>query len=267
MLGVLFSTRISFAVSCLLLTLAAALPANAIITRHDVADEKFLALGREFRDSICNLNVTPKVPDCMATFLNKRWIITAGHCAEVVTARMNKSGRHEIEFRGELFEVEKVYLHPRYVNDRSIEDIALIKLRVPVPRVQAIEVLSGPLYMNEPLVVAGYGDIGTGKTGPAGNDAKLRAGTNVIDRVSDQWVRFRFDAPESPNATDLEAISGPGDSGGPALVRRSGKYFIVGISSRQSTAATNGREGLYGVTEFYAHAPTYNAWISTTLKE
>jgi Trypsin len=220
-----------------------ALPANAIIVRHDVDETKYFELGEDFRALICNLNVNPKVPDCMATFLSKRWIITAAHCAVLIDEKMKKGAPHEIEFQSAFFGVEKVYLHPGYVNTRSVQDIALIKLKADVPRTKAVSVLTDPFQMRETIFVAGYGDTGTGKTGPTGNDRKLRAGTNRIDSISTEWVRFLFDAPESPNTTELEAISGPGDSGGPALVERGNKYFLVGISSRQSTRATGGKEG------------------------
>ncbi len=249
------------------LLFAAATSAYAIITRHDVDDSKFLKLGSEFRDSICNLNINPKVPDCMATFLNKRWVITAAHCAALIDEKIKKGARHDVEFKGKFFEVNRVHLHPQYVNTRSVQDIALIELKTDVPDVKPIAILTDAFIMRETIFVAGYGDKGTGITGPAGNDGKLRAGTNLLQGVSTEWVRFVFDAPESRDVTALEAISGPGDSGGPAMVKRGNNYFLVGISSRQSTRATGGKEGLYGVTEFYTRVSSYQDWISKTLSE
>lgn len=250
----------------LLLTFAfAAITANAIIVRHDVDDARFLKFGEQFRRSICNLNVNPKVPDCMATFLNRRWIITAAHCAVLIDAKLKKGEAHDIDFLGAHFAVEKVVLHPQYETTRSVQDVALVKLRADVRDIRSIPILTEPLVMNEPIFLAGYGDKGTGKTGPDGNDAKLRGGTNRIDSVSNEWVRFLFDTTDSVNATELEAISGPGDSGGPIFVKRGKKYLLIGISSRQSTRATNGKEGLYGVTEFYTRVSTYQDWIDKTL--
>lgn len=258
---------LNFLLASWLVFIQSCIPTLAIIIRHDVADDRYLTFGRGFRDSICHLNVNPKVPDCMATFVAKRWIITAAHCAELVAARMKKTGRHDIDFRGKLIEVEKVYLHPQYLSTRSVEDVALIKLREKGADARPIPLFTERLIMHEPIIVVGYGDFGTGISGPVANDAKLRAGTNTLDRISDEWLRFRFDAPQDPGVADLEAISGPGDSGGPLFVTRQGRHYIAGISSRQSTAATGGREGLYGVTELYARTATYHSWIVETLRK
>jgi secreted trypsin-like serine protease len=81
------------------------------------------------------------------------------------------------------------------------------------------------------------------------------------------YLVWGFENPGSePDAvTRLEGISGPGDSGGPALINVAGEYLIVGISSGQSTGATNGLEGRYGVTEYYTRVSTYADWIADTI--
>lgn len=65
----------------------------------------------------------------------------------------------------------------------------------------------------------------------------------------------------------LELGCGPGDSSGPAFIRKGNDYFIAGISSGQSTSATGGREGVYGVTEYYTRVSTYIGWIEETISK
>ena len=90
-----------------------------------------------------------------------------------------------------------------------------------------------------------------GLIGVAGNDGQLRAATNRIETTSKFWLTFLFDHPDSnaPGLTQYEGISGPGDSGGPAFIMHGDTVFIAGISSWQNNRATNGVEGLYGVTD------------------
>ena len=108
---------------------------------------------------------------------------------------------------------------------------------------------------------------GTGLTGPEGNDGRFRAATNRVDEATDAYLVWEFEDPRKrpEKTTRLEGISGPGDSSGPAFIQVDGEYLIAGISSGQSTSATGGREGLYGVTEYYTRVSAYLEWIDTAL--
>ena len=119
------------------------------------------------------------------------------------------------------------------------------------------------LYSN-PVTFAGRGHSGDGLTGPDVRDGRLRAATNRIEAVRQNWLTFLFDAP--PTGTDLEGISGPGDSGGPAFMMVGGTTYLVGISSGQDSRAT-GKEGVYGVTEYYVRVSSYADWIRKTMAE
>lgn len=59
----------------------------------------------------------------------------------------------------------------------------------------------------------------------------------------------------------LEGISGPGDSGGPAFLEIDGVIFLAGVSSWQDNRAQGGRQGVYGVLEYYARVSSYVGWI------
>ena len=73
-------------------------------------------------------------------------------------------------------------------------------------------------YTGVTVVFVGAGDIGTGESGPAGADGQMRMARNTVAVADERFLLFKFDAPDSPSALDLEGISGPGDSGGPAYV-------------------------------------------------
>src|SRR4029453_3059585 len=92
------------------------------------------------------------------------------------------------------------------------DDIALVELA------RAAKVAPVPLYEGrdeegKDIVIAGRGFGGDGEKGAVERERLVRAGTNRIVRALKNWLVFRFDAP--PAGTELESVSGPGDSGGP----------------------------------------------------
>jgi hypothetical protein len=112
------------------------------------------------------------------------------------------------------------------------------------------------------VTFVGRGWTGTGLTGPVrelGRD--LRGATNKVDEVNGTSIRMVFDAP--PGGTDFEGISGPGDSGGPALLEVGGKLYTLGVSSTNSGG--EGEHCKYGTTETYARVSTSREWIEGAL--
>jgi len=112
-------------------------------------------------------------------------------------------------------------------------------------------------------VFVGPGMYGDGLSGPQGDDGKMRAATNTVADVLENYITFKFDAP--PDGTELEGISGPGDSGGPALVEADGRTFIIGVSSANDDAGASG-PCRYHSTEYYARVSTALEWIRTTME-
>ncbi|MDH3734747.1 MAG: trypsin-like serine protease [Gemmatimonadota bacterium] len=242
--------------SSFLLAVAVFVPlvAAPIVTRHDTDDAAHRELAERF-PSLVHLNL----PDGEAVLIRPEWVLTAAHVAVEVEPG------DTLTLAGGDVEVSRVFVHPDW--DDGPADIALLRLSRPAVQVQPVDVYrerdeAGQLIY---LVGAGYG--GSGLTGPDGVLGELRAATNRIDEASDHWLKFRFDDPreEGSAATDLEGISGPGDSGGPAYVERDGVQFVVGVSSGQSTGATGGVEGVYGVTEYYTRVSSYLEWIEATI--
>ena len=68
---------------------------------------------------------------------------------------------------------------------------------------------------------------------------------------------FRFDALEDEHVTPLEGVSGPGDSGGPAIIETADGLRLAGLS----VASSGKPKGTYGTWEFYARVSTEVPWI------
>lgn len=233
-----------------LLLLAIALPAAGIIRRHDRDDARYLALGRPWK-SVVDL----KLPGGAGTLVRPSWVVTAAHAAALIKLP------HSIAVDGKEFAVKAVHSFPG--GGEGKDDIALLQLEIAVRGVTPV-----PLYTwtdesaGASVVFAGRGLPGDGRTGPAVRDGLLRAATNQIDAVKKNWLVFGFEEP--PAGTELEGISGPGDSGGPAFLVREGTVFLAGVSSGQDHRAT-GKEGVYGVTEYYVRISSYAAWVEETI--
>ncbi len=203
--------------------------------------------------------------DGMGILIRPSWILSAAHVAAALS--LDK----EIEFAGSAYAIKKIVLHPEFQNysleqDMAVHDIALIELRQPVKGIAPLPLYRQTDELDKIVTFVGRGDFGHGLIGPNQVDGKMRLATNRIEKVDQQWLMFRFDAP--PDGTELEGISGPGDSGGPALVKTDEGWAIAGISSGQISRLPSGKnlgEGRYGVWEYYARVSSYLRWIDSVV--
>lgn len=248
----------------LVMFLTSFLVCSFIVRRHDVGDEAYLTLGGKFENNVCNLNL----PDGNATFLSQQWLITAAHVAVEIEGKLKKGGRHDINFKGKKYEVSKVVLHKEWKKNKR-HDIALIKLKEEIQGVLPIELYRKHDEIDRFVTIVGNAGIGNGKEGLSKTtDWRYRAATNRIDEVNSYFIRFTFNNPSIPTQylTDMEGVSGPGDSGGPAFVFENEKWYLIGVGSTQSTKNTSGVEGVYGVIEQYMRISNYAEWIDMNMK-
>jgi secreted trypsin-like serine protease len=87
-----------------------------------------------------------------------------------------------------------------------------------------------------------------------------------VFKVDGTEIVFRFDAPGDPDVTELEGVSGDGDSGGPAYLERDGTIYVVGVGSAQDAKPVDKKLGHYGVLEMYPRVSSFAPWIRATLK-
>lgn len=236
------------AVTCLGLSTTA----QAIMRRHDVADDEYIVAAEDFPAVVDLL----EPGDCLATLVAPAWLLTAAHCAEVLQLP------HTIRIGGRDHDVEGVVCERGY--DGQINDIALVHISPPVS-----DVISIPLYrdadeVGQTVTFVGRGDSGTGLDGQraAVNDGRTRRATNRIEETSKRWLEILFDSPGTAGATELEGISGDGDSGGPAFVGTGDGLRLVGVSSWQ--AGSEKKIGLYGAREFYTRVSRHTDFVDET---
>ncbi len=224
--------------------LAASGSANAIMRRHDLPDVDYVVDAQVYPQIVDLL----EAGDCLGTLIAPSWLITAAHCAA------HLPDGHLITIAGVEHEVEGVVCHPSYDGDEH--DLALVKL------VQAVDdVTPLPLYRDadekgQRVLFVGRGDTGNGHQGQrrAINDGQTRAASNVVSNTQSPWLEFVFHEPGQGGITELEGISGDGDSGGPALIATAQGLAVAGVSSWQD--ASRRKIGKYGAHDFYARVST-----------
>lgn len=229
-----------------------------IVTRHDKAEEDFHANPEDYPHVVqMQLKDATGIVEMEGTFIQNNWIITAAH--GLTSVEENQS----IALLDTTFDITRVVMHPNWEGFEN--DIALIQLERGAEGLEPASLYTETDEIGKEITIMGRGWYGTGESGPVTDDKTFRLGTNRIDSVSTHWIKFRFDEPDHPNATELESISGPGDSGGPAFINLDGRNYLAGISSNQINQQLGVQEGHYGVMEYYTRVSSYIYWIEKVL--
>ncbi len=238
-----------------------ATPSAAIVVRHDVEAAQFQAEEAEFPAVFGLLRTRRGFWDCPATLIAPRWAVTAGHCASAprIAEAMRQGVSYGVEIAGRPNAIDRIVSHP------GGSDIALLHLSSQVANAVAAPLYEGSDERDKTVLMLGWGDAGDGVQGITGPDGQFRRATNVVDQADADIISWTFSDPRAANTdvTALEGISGPGDSGGPALIEVGGVWRLAGVSSGQDPMGH--ARGTYGVREYYVRISALRGWIEQTI--
>jgi len=236
--------------------------APGIVIRHDIPDAAYLAKESDFPALFALYRLKAGHKECVATVIGARWAVTAAHCARdkrLLEAAAPGGKGYSVEVAGRTASIDKVLHHPGTGAGRA-PDLALLRFASPVTHVAPIPLYRRGDEQGRVILMPGWGGTGNGKSGLGVEDGLFRIAENLVDRAEDGRLRWKFDAPgQNSRALTLEGISGPGDSGGPALIKTPGGWAVAGVSSAQDTMG--GAEGLYGVEEIFVRVSEFTKWI------
>ena len=222
---------------------------SAIVIRHDRDDADYRQRGEKF-DAVVLIH-----PAETGTLIDRRTVMTAAHVADGIAGKTSP----RVEVDGAEYRVTRIFLHPEW-SGRGTHDVALLRLDQSVRNVDPARLFRQDDEKGMQILLVGYGDSGTGLTGPEFKDDIKRAASNRVDDVDKNWLYFAFNAP-GEGATDWEGVSGPGDSGGPALIEENGNLLVLGVSAY----SFEGKPGRYGTREAYTRVSTHASWIEEVL--
>lgn len=230
-----------------------AAPASAIVIRHDKTPEQYLASKADFPPLVTFYNI-----GVHGTLIAPEWILTAAH-----TVFCLNPGQ-PVQVGDELVEVQARYSYPSYQLGEQ-NDLALIKLAKPVLSVQPARLYRQQDERDQVLWFIGSGGTGTGLTGETvgykENKGVLRKAQNKVVAVTNSDLGFVFES--DSDALELEGVSGNGDSGGPAYLKKDDGYYLLGVSSRVDSWFKD--VGEYGVKELYTRVSSHASWIDQVM--
>lgn len=268
---------------CLFLALLAiSSAASAVVIRGDGDDARYQVPESAF----------PALADMPGEghgiLIAPQWVVTAAHAAPM------RGMEADVTIGGIAHRVERVILHPDYTSlpdaivDEALEsrnasaihaflassdDIALVRLAVPVADVAPVPLYRGNGEVGSTVWILGKGATGNGIDGqpPHGSHrTTLRRASNEITGGNNRYLWYRFDPP--PAALPLEGMLGSGDSGGPLLIEDSGTTQLAGLASWIRGAPGQGADperalvgGLYGQVVYNVRISRYIGWIESVI--
>lgn len=207
-----------------------------------------------------------------------RYLLTAAHLVDAI----NQPGQLRLRSpdTSTLPDITAVYIHPDWDATLFTNDLALLELNSPITSITGLALYRGATPVGETFTQAGFGNgagqhIGTNIWDSTGEVLNARYGRTV---PADSQLLADFDngntaqnilnsftgVSSSVQPTSAEAISKPGDSGGPAILNGQiagiASYIIADptYDSDPETAASAGEAAAY------SNISHYLSWIDYT---
>lgn len=239
--------------------------AGAVIIRHDVDPEAYVANAEDYPALFALYRTKKGYRDCIATLIAPQWAVTAAHCTEdkPFVNGLAAAG-YDVEIGASKATIDKVVRYEP-ADGAAKRDLALLHFSAAIASVVPLPLYKASDEIGRVVLLPGWGDTGDGLKGISGADGRFRVAENRIDAARDGWLIWKFDDPRSGigRSVALEGISGPGDSGGPALIMTPKGLAVAGVSSAQKTFGRP--EGLYEAEEYYVRISEFVEWIEQTI--
>ncbi|KAK6622780.1 hypothetical protein RUM43_008623 [Polyplax serrata] len=224
---------------------------------------------------------------CGGTIVNKRWVITAGHCmcsgsSRILEERIRVSvGEYDLKSKNNKTidkKVLKIHFHPQYQCAKFVDDIALLELENDIHWTKSVGPACLPTlnldteqystYSDRSATTAGWGWINEKYGEGIRPDILQKVQVTVVD--NEKCRSWYSSQGKKVKILDSQICAGNeiggrdacwADSGGPLMVMESERMMVVGIVS---TGIGCGRPKLPGL---YTRMSVYMPWIVKVITE
>lgn len=202
-----------------------------------------------------------------------QWVVTCAHNVAAVSPS-------HVTIGGVRRKVDLVVVHPGYrplpkamvdaamlTGDAAAvmaflaasDDVALVRLREPVAQVQPVALYGGSGELDETILLLGKGPgaaAAPGEPAASGWRTVLRPARNMVSRVDERWMVYRFDSPAS--ALPLEGMMG---AGGAAPAGQASGWTLAGIAAWREVRGDMRKPGRYGDNGVSVRVSRYAQWL------
>lgn len=211
--------------------------ANAVIGGTDVVKGEFPS------QVYLSVKVGADGTMCAGSLISNQWIVTAAHCVASVSnvlyevlGVVGETNLSNIGSTSSLVSFDKVVVHPNYQATHIQNDIALLKLQIPVAMSQTIGTVGLPSGSLMPALAAmDLTAVGWGNTQWWGSEAVTLKKVGVEVAVQSECERLFgsafFNQDQQLCAYNYGKGVCDGDSGGPLFATLNGARTLVGVTS------------------------------------
>lgn len=223
-----------------------------------VSDKRHLEYGAQHK---CVLPIVGLLNDDLNSFFRASCVVIDEYHILTAAHIVNGSMSQHVIFDRKVYPCSLVAIHAKY-NEKQIgfNDIAIGRLQRPIRLDFYPDLYTDKEEVGKVCSLAGYGYPGTFKTGYMVDkfDNKKRAGSNIIDKITDNVLEFSV---KGGKKTNMEFLICPGDSGGGLFIDQK----LAGIHSY--VYATDGRSNSnYADVGCSTRVSDYIDWIKDTKK-
>ncbi|RWS25482.1 Transmembrane protease serine 9-like protein [Leptotrombidium deliense] len=190
--------------------------------------------------------------NCGGSIINEKYMLTAAHCLEDAVKVNFAVGSILKPTSAQLTEAESFIVHERYTKTTKKNDIALIKLKVPLSLSNKISPICLP---NKGEIASGWGVTPTGFTTQL---LEINVDEFPGQQCADSWGGLLSTKTQICVGNEKQNAC-KGDSGGPLMSLSQGKYTVAGVASHIKSGQNCGISG----DTVYLRVEPYLDWIAT----